>query len=410
MRIYISYSPGSSIVYCFWKYFFQSCGVWVTSEKIGKYWQIDRSKKPHLVILDKKTRMKYDTLSPNIVYCVKSKDAAEHSRKDLVDVKQWENMYYSVIRQLFEGDENLSSFIELVSIFGGTYNTVSREVMEEGLWSAVWLFHEIAQQAENRDWDREICDKAERAICALRQAKKYTWHNEYMRLYCRYLQCGVNRSSIDRMYECKELLEQCGRLAGREWNPSLAFLAGKISLLTSTENKYAVFYFNEICEHDPQTDILYEIGHIYESAYGEYSRALKYYQKAYKMDHDYYRSLYKFAVKLEDSSDWRGALSVYSDVRQIIQRVKLKNDIGVRDFEYEYKSCRRMLWLCQKYMNDSKVEDAFQNHLEDMDHNLEEHISFEILFMKMFTKENRLKKRLEMNDILHVKLDTVCKD
>jgi len=408
MRVYISYSPGSSIVYCFWKYFFRSCGVWVTSEKIGRDWQIDKNKRPQLVILDKKTWMKYEAPSPNIVYCVKAKGSADQIRKDLIFVNQWENMYYSVIRQLFEGDENQSSFMELIGIFGGKYDFPSGKIIEEGLWSAVWLFHEIAQQAGNKIWDREICEKAKEAIDALHRAKKYTWHNEYMRLYCQYLQCGVNRSSAERMSACTNLLERCGSLSGREWNPSLAFLAGKVSLLTSTENKYAVFYFNEISKYDLQTDILYDIGHIYETAYGEYSTALKYYQKAYKLDNDYYRALYKFAVKLENEDDWRGAISVYSDVRQIIHKVKLKNDIGVRDLEYEYKSCRKMLGLCSKYLNDPDVEEALQNHIEAMHQDPGKYISFKKLFKIMFIKENRQKKEAEMSDVLLMKLDTVC--
>ena len=405
MRIYISYGLESSVIYCFWKYFFRCCGVWVTSEKIDKNWQLDKTKSPHLVILDDKTQMKYDAPAPNVVYCVKEKNAIDCERRDLVRVNQWGSMYYSVISQLFDGDENLSSFIELVGIFGGVYSEVSGELLEEGLWSAVWLFHEIAQQAENTDWDKEISDKVENALCALCKTKNSSWHNEYMKLYCRYLQCGVNRSSINRMYECKKLLEQCGCLSDREWNPSLAFLVGKISLLTATENKYAVFYFNEICEYDPQTDLLYEIGHIYENAYGEYSKALKYYQKAYKLDHDYYRSLYKLANKLESTDNWRGAISIYSDVRQIIQKVKLKNDIGVRDFEYEYKSCRKMLWLCQKYMNDPEVKEAFQSSLDDMNYNLDTYISFEELFKRMFIKGNQQKKVMEMNEILKKKME-----
>lgn len=408
MRIYISYSAGSSIEYCFWKYFFRSCGVWVTSEKIDESWRIDKNKKPHLVILDKKNCMKYDAPSRNIVYCVKTKDAAGGARRDLVSVNPWKNMCDSVVRQLFAGDENLASFRELIRIFGGEYDETSGRLRKEGLWSAVWLFHEIAQNAGNRDWDREISEKAEEALQALKQAGKCTWYNVYMRQYCRYLQCGVKRSSMERMYECEELLKQCGSLAGSEWNPSLAFLAGKISLLTSTENKYAVFYLKEICEYDPQPDILYEIGHVYEMAYGEYSKALRYYQEAYKLDNNYYRSLYKLAVKLEGSGDWRGAISVYSRIRQIIQEVNPKHDVGVRDFEYEYKSCRRMLWISRKYMDDSGMEEDLQSWLTDMYYDPGRYVSFDKLFRKMFIRENREKKIEEMNDVLRGKMGVVC--
>lgn len=396
------------MVYCFWQFFFRCCGVWVTTEKIGKSWRLDKTKRPQLVLMDKNTQGKYEDPTPNIVYCVKTLGDLERGRKDLIKINPWVDMCYGVVQKLLEGDENLNSFIELLDIFGGEYGLYNREMVKEGLWSAVWLFHEIAQQAQKKEWDVEISQKADRAISAVQDAKRFSWHHEYMVLYCKYLKCGVCRSSINRMILCEELLNQCGNLSRDEWNPALAFLAGKISLLTPTENKYAVYYFKEINNYEPQADILYELGHVYETAYGEDTLALKYYQKAYQQDRSYYRALYKFAMKLEGMEDWRGAISVYSRIRQIIQKVKLKNAVGIRDLEYEYKSCRRMLFLFGEYLNDLEVEEAFRDHIRDMNQNLDSYVSFKKLFEKMFLKENRKQKEWEVAEVLYQRLENGC--
>lgn len=407
MKVYISYSPGSSIAYCFWKYFFRACGVWVTTRKIDQGWQLDKAEQPHLVILDKKTRTKYESPSSNIVYCVKGIDGPGQTRSDLVKISQWSGMRHSVIRRLFAGNENLSVFMELMDIFGGDYDSYG-ELKAEGLWSAVWLFHEIGQRAEKEEWDREIYEKAETALDLLRQSRRTCWHKEYMKLYCRYLQCGVSRSSLETMYQCKELLEQCADLSDRGEDPALDFLIGKIRLLSATENKYAVHYFKELNDYEPQPDLLYEIGHVYETAYGKNSLALSYYQKAYRLDPTYYRALYKFAVKLEDSGEWIKAVSVYNRVRQIVHKGKLKNDISVRDFEYEFKTCRRMLRLCRKYMDDDEIEDGFRAYIEDMRDHQEKYVSFTKLFQKMFLPQNQQEKEQEMREVLNRKLEVDC--
>lgn len=408
MRIYISYSSGSSIAYCFWKYFFRACGVWVTSEKIEKNWRLDKTHKPHLVILDNATRMKYESPSSNIVYCVQRPAKSDQERKDFVC--RWADMYHNVIRELLQGNENLFLFMELVDVFGGDYDCSSETLTAEGLWSAAWLFHEIAQRANKEEWDKEIIQKAEKAFSLLQKGNGSGWHKEYMKLYCRYLQCGVNRSSVNTMYQCKKLLEQCADLAKEEDYPMLDYMIAKIRLLTATENKYSVNYLKKAINYEAQPEMLYEIGHVYEKAYGDYYLAMNYYQKAYQLDTTYYRALYKFAVKLEESKDWMRAISVYDRVRQLIHAGRLKNDIGVRDYEYEFKSCRRMMRLCGEYMGDSAAEQIFKERIEDMKRNPEKYVSLKKMFEKMYLKDNQHEKELEIREELYNKLRIECKN
>lgn len=414
MRVYISYSSGSSIAYCFWKYFFQSCGVWVTSQKIGKNWVIDKTKKPQLVILDNKTKEKYGTSGRNIVYCFDEMNFLAGVRKDFFGITQWKSIHNSVLGQLLAGNENLDVLTKLLRIFSAKYDMVSGKMEEEGLWSAIWLFHEIAQPAGNKEWDDEIRKKARQAISVLQSGKyalKGSWYHQYMTLYCRYLQCGVNRSSISRMEQCKNLMEQCAELSEKteyEGNFALSFLMGKISFLTAAGYKEGVKYFTRMAEFEPQPDIYYEIGQIYEKAYGDHRRAMEFYKEAYCMDHNYYRSLYKLAVKLERSGDWERAVTIYIKIEDIIKKTKPKDSISIRDFEYEYKSRRKLLWLINEYMNEPELVDGLQSQIDDMKNNMDSYVRFDKLFQKMFLENNQQGKIMEMKGELEAKLNQDC--
>ena len=99
---------------------------------------------------------------------------------------------------------------------------------------------------------------------------------------------------------------------------------------------------------------------------------------------------------------------MYNRVRQIVHKGKLKNDISVRDFEYEFKTCRRMLRLCRKYMDDDEIEDGFRAYIEDMRDHQEKYVSFTKLFQKMFLPQNQQEKEQEMREVLNRKLEVDC--
>ena len=101
-----------------------------------------------------------------------------------------------------------------------------------------------------------------------------SWYYQYASLYCEYLQYGVDRDAITRMRWSESLLEKCSGLAVTSgWSMALSLLAGRISLFTSTQNKNAGSYFKNILRYDVQAELLYEVGHIYEKAYGDKKRA-----------------------------------------------------------------------------------------------------------------------------------------
>lgn len=412
MKVYISYSAMRSVEYCFWKYFFEVCGIWVSEEIITEDWEMDKTKVPQLVIMDKKDETNYLEQSPRIVYCVRKSANMPRTRKDIVRMEWWKKYYYSVLVELFRGDRDLDCLMRLMGIFAGEINADLKVKTEEGLWSATWLFHELAQSAEKKEWDRQIRDKAMETIETLLNTTEDILKSSYCQyaiLYCKYLQCGVNRSSINRMNQTKELLIECEKLADKMgWTPALLFLAGKMSLLTSAENKYAVNYFDRIIKYEARADLLYEIGHIYEKAYGNVKRAWEYYQLAYRQEPDYYRALYKLAVKLETEDRWMQAISVYNRVRKIVAKKEKYDSISVRELEYEYKSCKNILRICRRYIDDYELQNSYRLRIRDMNQNTFNYIRLDKLIKKMFLKENQAQKKEEILEELQKKINFVC--
>ena len=414
-RIYISYSPGRSVEYCFWKYFFQISGIWVKDEVIKGHWKIDTAKTPHLVIFSRNDESNYGNLYPNIVYCVRKKSNKASYRRDIIKLEWWNGYYHEVLNQLFFEDVNLLRFLnEMMNIFAGQYRVGSKEKVSDGLWSSVWLFHEIAQAAMRDEWDKQISNNAAKAMILLEKKGKdssVSWYYQYASLYCEYMRYGVNRNAVTRMRWSESLLEKCSGLAEKGgWSMALSLLAGRISLLTSTQNKYAVSYFKNILRYDDQAELLYEVGHIYEKAYGDKKMAWHYYQLAYQQDSYYYRAVYKIAVKLEMEGDWLYAMGAYSRVRKIIASMQeqVKNNISIRELEYEYKSCKNILQLCRQYMNDIEFQNGLRGQIIDMNENTERYINFDKLAKLMFLEKDRKQKKNEIMEELRKNLNTEC--
>ncbi len=143
-RVYISYSPSMSVAYCFWKYFFQSCGIWVTEKKIDEHWRIDKTKSPQIIILEKQDNQKIQLQEcERIVYSAEEMTEVDNKRKDTV-LFVWEgkNYYYNIIHKLFHGLEE-EIIYNLLEIFRGENSRQKGANKTGNLWSATWLFHEM---------------------------------------------------------------------------------------------------------------------------------------------------------------------------------------------------------------------------------------------------------------------------
>lgn len=405
MRVYISYSADASVEYCFWKYFFRSCGIWMTSEVITEEWQLDREKNPHLIILDKEDENKIGKDScEGVVYCVRKSSKIDKNREDIVKVIWWNEFHYQILNKLFIKNKDIEKLRILLDIFYGTEN--SKKERDEKLWGVSWLFHEIGQNITL--WDAEIELKVREAIEILNSKKKIMgnyWHYQYMLLYCKYILCGISRSQIRRIDGCEKLLTECD-VFGKErgWNPTLYILEGKIALLTPTYNKYALSYFKCATKYEKQAMLYYEIGRIYEKAYGDNEKALTNYWQAFKCNSNYYRALYKFAIDMEIKGEWMKALAIYIDIQKILLDTKGKYSISIRELEYEYKTCKRMVYLFRNYINNDKILEDLQSRIVKMSTNIEEYVDFSKLLDKMFETENQDKKLMQIKAELRNKL------
>lgn len=407
MRVYISYSANASVEYCFWKYFFRSCGIWMTSEVITEEWQLDREKNPHLIILDKEDEKKIDAESYiGVVYCVRKSNRANKEREDVVKVRWWNEFHHQILNKLFIKNKDIEKLKLLLDIF-----YVADKNKKEGyerLWGVSWLFHEIGQNITL--WDDEIKLKVKETIEILDSKKKLMenyWHYQYMLLYCKYILCGISRSPIRRIEGCEKLLTECDVL-GKEsgWNPTLYILAGEIALLTPTYNKYALSYFKCAVKYEKQAVLYYEIGRIYEKAYGDNEKALANYWLAFKCNSNYYRALYKFAIDMEIKGNWMKALTIYIDIQKILSDTKGTYSISIRELEYEYKTCKRMLYLFKNYINNERMFEDLQSRILRMSVNIDEYADFSKLLDKMFEKKNRDKKLEQIEAELKNKLIT----
>lgn len=407
MRVYISYSASLSVEYCFWKYFFRSCGVWMTSEVITEGWKLDKEKKPHLLILDKEDEKKINTESyEGVVYCVRKSSKVNKERGDIVKIKWWKEFYYQILNKLFVKNKDVKNLKFLLDVFYGTDN--NKKEKDGRLWGVSWLFDEMGQNI--RLWDDEIEFKVKETLEILDSRKNVMenyWHYQYTLLYCKYILCGICRSQIRQIDFCEKLLDECDTFGKtRGWSPTLYILTGRIALLTPTYNKYALSYFKRALEYEKRAELYYEIGRIYEKAYGYNEKALANYWQAYKCNNNYYRALYKFAIDMEVKGKWMKAMAIYIDIQKILLDSKGENSISIRELEYEYKTCKRMLYLFKNYISNEKFVEDLQNRILRMNDNITEYVDFSKLMDRMYEIRNRDKKLEQIQKELKNKLIT----
>ena len=102
------------------------------------------------------------------------------------------------------------------------------------------------------------------------------------------------------------------------------------------------------------------------------------------------------------------AVTIYIKIEDIIKKTKPKDSISIRDFEYEYKSRRKLLWLINEYMNEPELVDGLQSQIDDMKNNMDSYVRFDKLFQKMFLENNQQGKIMEMKGELEAKLNQDC--
>lgn len=383
-RIWMSYSRSEAVEYCCLNYFFQACGIWAVNceEQTGS-----SEEEVYLSILGPDEISSIPPYFEGHIYLVKRNSTTiSLRRKDVVTFK-WhraEEGFGQLMGQLFQNAEECTGIRELIKIF-----------MQEKLWSAFWLYHEVAYE-ENPSWDAYISEICKKVKKQLRISKLFpaSWHHRFMSLYCDYILCAVSeKSMISRSVRCSDLLNQCMELSEKSgWIPGLCILAARICRLSKLEEKYALYYYRSVMKYGDSSENLYDIGNVYEKLYGDPESAMDYYKKSWQMDRSNYRSLYKIAVDLEDRGEWMNALRRYEWIRFQLKRDKAKNSISTRKIEYEYKVQKRIIWLVKLHMDDVELLKLFQKELQALEESLRTRTDFRKLIHCMFGKEGQKTK------------------
>ena len=383
IRVFVSYSKSEAVTFSFWKHFFQICGIWVTENAL-KGDDIEFSNEPHLFILgNEDIGCVKEQLINQHVYIVKDnakyKSLLNKKRPDIFSIKRWDEKmpFAKVITALFNGKQ-ATAIRELLEIY-----------IETNLWEISWLFHEFAIYRES-NFDNYISLKCKKVLSQLNIKKEGGWNYEYMKLYIQYMLHKVmDRSLYGRMTSCQELLICWQKLEEKkELNPNLYLLKAQISEMSPIENKSAINYYLLINEYEKQSDILYRIGHLFETIYGNDEAAEKYYRKSYKCDASYYRAWYKIALYLEKRGEWIFALNIYYKIRKRLSKSETTNAVSTFDIDYYYKCCKRIIKIYYANICDNDTIIFFENELEQMHNKIMNDMCLNKLMNCMIDKES----------------------
>lgn len=376
---------------------------------------MDISKTPQIVLLDNKSENKIrEKIRYGILYCLKN--SSKIQRADVVK-SGWKKgeIQKEVLREIFGGkgeEKKLQTWFYLLWVFMGKWQEGSPNCnYRSGIWAASWLYHEI--NYTNSRWDEELLDICRNAIKELDNADetiKQTWNYGFMKLYCMYLYSAIKDNGKSECVDsARILLKKCRYFASEKgWKTALSWLAGKIGLFANLQNENTMYFFKDILTYDKNAEIYYEIAHIYEKGYGDMKKALSYYQKSYECDENYYKALYKFGVALEKKERWIEAVSVYNKIQEIIQKVREKNSTSVLTLEYDYKTCRKIVLICEKYITANKIQEIYEKRLQSFS-DISVYVNFVRLMGAMFEDKEAKKKVQEIMKELEVKIrGSIC--
>lgn len=339
-KILIRYNKEERIIENFWKYFFQTTGIWVKSECISENMNFGEEVSGYSVmyILNNSDIDKMNELSENALYIVKRNATFKaYRRYENICVFNWwkEDTYYTILEKLFGMK---SVFEKLMNIF-----------IKNNLWLDAWLYHELAQ-VDNEIWDRQITEDCNRSMKQLgmcyilfkEKGLQDIYYIQYMYCYCCFLKLGVTR--IDSMeIENGSLLRSISILASKNgWDASLLVLGARTCALSSITRIRTLRYFLKANEIEESAGLLYDIGKEYENLYNKGETAYLYYQKAIEKKPFYFRALYKIALQMEGEQKWADAIYYHRCIVNMMPDILKGIYVSVAEVEYTYKANKHL--------------------------------------------------------------------
>lgn len=411
--IHIIYSQKENVAYCMWKYFFDSCGIWVISQTIEEY---ENSLKEKGDIQEKKGESTLYILSEDERQWIRSNEQQQvayyvslnlwnqypnKERKDVIPIvwdKKESRILYKSLLQILSDDVNVAHYLMCWFDLFSKYES----------WGYTWLFQTINLK-DKTVWDQQIYEMCRKLIENLEEMGDEFSKNKYLdfsTIYYSYIRDSIidkdSNNQIDNiadlLYMCKNYLNKYGD------NPALYWMMGKICGLTSSERKTVVLFYHNIEEENYTPELLYAIGREYEKNYRDEKKAYSYFLQSYKMNKNY-KALYKVAVRFNEHDDWQSALSLYEMILNDVRRKYRYDSITINDIEYEYKVIIRIAEIYKKYVKAYDMAEGAIDYLQDLYKKLETRKDFDNLLNKMFDK-NALRIRHELWEEIRKKFQT----
>lgn len=402
-RIHIIYSQKENIAYCMWKYFFDSCGIWVFSQTIEEY---ENSLKEKGDTQEKKGIPTLYILSEDERHWIRSNEQQQvayyvslnlwnqypnKERKDVIPIV-WEQkesrVHYESLLQILSDNVKVTHYLMRWLDLFSKYES----------WGYTWLFQTINLK-DKTVWDQQIYEMCRKLIENLEKMRDEFSKNKYCDfsiIYYSYIRDSImDKNSTNQIDNIANLLFMCKNYLNKYGDsPSLYWMEGKICSLSSSERKTVVLFYHSIKEEDYTPELFYKIGYEYEKNYRDEEKAYSYFLQSYKMNKNY-KALYKIAVRFNGHDDWQSALSLYEMILNDVRQKYKYDSITINDIEYEYKATIRIAEIYKKYVKLYDMAEESMCYLQKIYNKLQTRKDFDNLLNKMFDK-NALQIRHEL--------------
>lgn len=403
-KIKFIYSVEENVVFCFWKYFFEACGIETVGERIEN--SVQEGADIYIYILPKNEWERVDKSQKNVFYILRKWNEKLNEREDVMS-HQWSDKksgsYHDnrkLLLWLF--DKTSSDFVELQSIL---------DIFQKNkLWQALWLFRESPGIARQGEMEKTIIGTCGAVVKDIED--KEGIYYDYIRLYCLYITKTLTmRSTLGAELAIEQIMEAGEKLLKKRNDKLMVYnLLGRISK-SSKYGGLSERYLKKAIEIERNSENLYQIGALYENFYGEWEKALEYYRSSYQMNNDCYRAAYKLGLDAEKRGRWEEAKAFYSCIEKKLYKDMGQPQISTLPVQYLFKTWRRLVNICRNVEYDEfeemKYLDLKKKLQESIWHDdIYESNVFSTLFKCADTKDK--KKKMERLFLKELKDKLMC--
>lgn len=366
-RLTLVYSLTENVLFCFWKYYLQACGFWVSERCIET---------DDIQNMGERTLYLYNySFAPDVMarpidkrkfYIIYSRNGKKedikkfHHRKDCIYFRNWYkppwNQFKNAVLWFLEDEqEEAKALCSLMDNF-----------TKNKLWKALWLAQEVISSGEiQKRWNEEIT-----RICYLTIENVKNWqcyHSRYMSLYCEYVVNLINARSLvleenavfQLLLKCKELLD----FREVESRTVIDIFMAKICSSSRLYGSLSIQYYENVLKNEKNGKLLYSMGYAYEKKCGDWNKAITYYKQAELYDKNCYKARYKLANQAELERRWLDAYEYYEQIEEYLLNQMQYDQISVENIEYLYKTWNRLMIINRDVAYNSRNSMIYENKI-----------------------------------------------